>query len=537
MSSRPLRTGHARPAVPRPREKLARFPAVPRGPVGSPAAEARELWLGVHLPLLSLEALLPSFDVASRDTPRAIVEMNGQSQFIVSACEQTMRGGVRTGMSLAAALALVPSLSTLTRDLASEQRLLSLLATRANRFTPRVSLVPPDGLLLEVKGSLHLFGGVAALRQSFDEDCRKSGAAPQLSFAPTPLAAIAAARAGRALEITEPGHLIGQISSLPLLTLRWPQEVLDRLKHIGVYTIGAALRLPRAGFARRFGRAQLAELDRLTGRDADLRRRFSVSEKFQRKHDLLYEIEHHEAILNTLEPVLQELERFLESRQCGITRLVCLLKHRHAPATRCVLRLASPSSNARHLGKLLGERLSRVTLPEPVRSCELRSGSLISRAPEAGSLWRPGEHGGEGAHGTSSELIEHLRARLGHAAVYGLRVLESHRPEFSWSPAEISLPARTKYDETLQDRLPWAPHRRPLWLLPTPEALTERHGLPCRQGPLRVLEGPECVESGWWDHRDVTRDYYVAVDSHGVRLWIFRQRVSPRAWFLHGLFG
>src|SRR2546421_9591079 len=38
------------------------------------------------------------------------------------------------------------------------------LGMRAQRFTPRVSLAPPDGLLLEVQGSLHLFAGVAGVR-------------------------------------------------------------------------------------------------------------------------------------------------------------------------------------------------------------------------------------------------------------------------------------------------------------------------------------------------------------------------------------
>ena len=48
---------------------------------------------------------------------------------------------------------------------------LEALATRAQRFTPRVSLAPPDGLLLEVAGSLHLFAGVAGLRRELVEEC------------------------------------------------------------------------------------------------------------------------------------------------------------------------------------------------------------------------------------------------------------------------------------------------------------------------------------------------------------------------------
>ncbi len=347
------------------------------------------------------------------------------------------RAGVRAGMGMAAALALVPDLETMPRDLVREQQVLERVASRAHRFTPRVSLVPPDGLVLEVKGSLHLFGGAEKLCEALAETCYEIGIKPLVALAPSPLAALAGARAGKPLLVTDPAHLVGQIASLALSTLRWPTEVIDRLKQVGVYTIGQVLRLPRAAFARRFGPMQLAELDRLTGRDTDLRDRFRLNERFRRKHDLLCELEHHEAILNTLTPVLEELGEFLQARQCGITRLACLLKHRHAPTTRCVLKLAAPAANAKHLAKLLGEKLATLELPEPVRSCELRSGDLVSRAPAKESLWQAGEHGG-GVSAAAPELVEHLRARLGHEAVYGLKVIESHCPERAWATAGLS---------------------------------------------------------------------------------------------------
>jgi len=527
---------------------------------------------------------------AGHALPRAIVELQGQTQYVVAPCEHAQRLGVRAGMSMAAALALVPGLQTCAKDEPREQQLLEKLATRAHRFTPRVSLAPPDGLLLEVKGSLHLFGGAAGLCHALEDECRASGVKPVLALAPVPLAALVGARAGRALRITDPAQLIGHIASLSLFTLRWPLEVIGRLQQVGVNTIGEVLRLPRGGFARRFGKAQLAMLDRLTGRDADLQHRFRARERFRRKHELLYELEQHEAILRTLEPLLQELGEFLKSRQCGITRLDCILQHRHAPPTRCVLRLAAPASNARHFTRLFGERLAALSLPEPVRACELRSGALVSRAPTAESLWQPGEHGG-GASAEAPELIEHLRARLGHEAVYGLRMMEAHRPEKAWvatdlrSPevpqrvsaasqpgttprigrgytrrlsaegtggaAKAAHPARAtgKGAHGPQQALnvsgspkqaglpPWPAFRRPVWLLPAPEALIEREGLPRHGGALRLLAGPERVETGWWDGGDVSRDYYVALDVHGVRLWIFRERTPPHRWFLQGVFG
>src|SRR5579864_8407560 len=121
---------------------------------------------------------------------------------------------------------------------------LEQLATRAQRFTPRVSLVPPDGLLLEVKGSLQLFAGVAGLRRELRGECLGFQVQPVLAFAPTPLAALAAARAGRSLAVTDAAQLTGQLAPLPLAVLRWPEETLARLARIGARTIGAVLRLP-----------------------------------------------------------------------------------------------------------------------------------------------------------------------------------------------------------------------------------------------------------------------------------------------------
>jgi protein ImuB len=417
---------------------------------------------------------------------------------------------------------------------------LERLALCAQRFTPRVSLVPPDGLVLEVKGSLHLFNGVEGLSRALASECASLGLKSMVALSPTPLSALVAARVGKPFVVTELTRLVGQLMPLPLAGLRWPQETFERLARMGVRTIGQVLRLPRAGFARRFGTDSLAMLDRLTGRSPDLRERFHARERFRRRRELNYELENQDAILGALAPLLAELGKFLEARQCGVMKLECLLRHRHAEPTSCVLRLAAPVADVRRLTELLGERLSALTLPEPVRSCELRSSSLVSRVFSSNSVWQPGEYGGSGGV-EATELIERLRARFGPEAVYGLQVLPGHRPENAWGVRELSAATQPKrvagQAPHALEVLPWPAFRRPMWLLPVPRLLSERDGLPRRRGPLRLLGEPERIETGWWDGGDIARDYYTATDLHGVRLWIFRERASPHRWFLHGVFG
>jgi protein ImuB len=417
-----------------------------------------------------------------------------------------------------------------------DEEKLAGLAERAQRFTPRVSLAPPDGLLLEVRGSLHLFAGVAGLRAALTHECRHLQVQPVLAFAPTPLAALTAARAQRTLEVLEAAQLIGALAPLPLSALRWPPDTLERLQRMGVRTIGAVLRLPRAGFARRFGAAQLAMLDALTGRTPDVRAAHQARARFRRRRDLDYELQSHALLLAALTPLFTQLGAFLEARQCGVVELECRLTHRQAPVSRCVLRLASPFSDAQRLSELLGGQLHALHLPEPVRACELRAAALVPYAPQSAALWQPGEHGG-GAGRETYGFIERLRTRLGPAAVHGLTLLAGHRPESAWAvtgPPPVAPERRAALE--LAPEFP-APQRRPLWLLTTPRRLRVRDGWPRRRGPLRLVSEPERIETGWWDGGEIARDYYTALDMHGVRLWVFRERAAPHGWFLHGVFG
>ncbi|MBV9344780.1 MAG: DNA polymerase Y family protein [Gammaproteobacteria bacterium] len=436
-----------------------------------------------------------------------------------------------------APLALVPpaGVASAARELWAALQLgagptapLEALAEQALSFTPRVSLEPPDALLLEVQGSLKLFGGVEGLRAALQ---RNFGVAGALALAPTPLAALLLVRGGRHAAVLERARLTGQLASLPLQVLRWPDERLERLKRVGVRTLGALLRLPRGGFAQRFGVAALRELDQVTGRLPTVRHWFQAPLRFRRRRELCCELEDHERLLLALEVPLTELERFLRSRGLGVAQLQCQFLHRQLPPTLCELKLAAPATRAAHLSALLQERLRRVRLPAPVRALELRTSALLRHGPPSASLWQPGEQGGA-AVGQETDLIERLRVRLGEDCIHGLRLHDDHRPERAFARTEP--PSLTRATPTTR---PPPPAARPLWLLPAPQPLALRAGVPQREGPLRLLGTPERIESGWWDGEDVVRDYYTALDVRGARLWVYRERRAPHGWFLQGIFG
>lgn len=423
------------------------------------------------------------------------------------------------------------------------------LARLALGFSPRVSL-ESDAVLLEVRGSFQLFGGPQALCAQLLARCRAADAAPRWALAPTPLAALALARAmtdaeacaGQGVAVLARDRLVGALAPLPLAVLGWSDDTIARLASSGVRTLGAALRLPRAGFARRFGPGTLADLDRLVGLAPEPRRAFVPRERYRVRHEPSFELAAQPAVLREIGPLLDALESFLRARGCGTDLLMLRLAHRERPAqhgaaaippyTPVTLRLAAAEWLAARFAALLAEHLARTVLPAPVVRIELRSGALRAVTAGSAALWRPGEHGG-GLGRESPALIERLRARLGSEAVYGLCLVPRHRPEVAWRVAEPTLPSAASGAAHAPGSAPaeGCGLRRPLWLLREPEPL------PWPYEALQRLEGPERIETGWWDGGDVARDYYIAREPSGAEVWVYRERLPPHGWWLHGVFG
>ena len=353
------------------------------------------------------------------------------------------------------------------------------------------------------------------------------------TLAPTPRASLWLARAGRDVVVIEPAALIGALATLPLGALRWPQESLAALTAMGLGTVGDCLRLPRAGWARRFGAGLLEELDRATGQVPEVRRDYRRAQRFYVRCELLNGISESERLVAALEPLLAALGRFLESRQGGIVSLMLGFRHRATAESILRVGLATPSADARHLMALVRARLERYALPEPIVQIRLRSGPVLPLGFASGSVFHSCRTAPDAADGVP-RLVERLRARFGEDAVFGLCLVPEHRPEAAWRavpPAVIAAGNRGRCAGGGQTIA------RPLWMLAQPAPLGVVDGAPRYRGPLLLEVGPERIETGWWDGRDVTRDYYIARDARGARLWIYRERRPPHGWFWHGIFG
>jgi protein ImuB len=416
---------------------------------------------------------------------------------------------------------------------------LQRLCLHAQAFTSFVSIEPPNALLLEIRGSLKLLGPLEHLHASLDACWRRLALKAQSATAPSTLAALWFARAGepvagRPVIVEDFMTLPGQLAKLPLACTCWDVEHLQTLRSMGVTRVGELLRLPRAGIARRFGTARVQDLEMALGRQSAPRRAFVPRERFREQCDFETEIEHVAYLEKALEPLIARCAQFLRERQAGVQALRLKLRHREGPATRVRLGLASITSERRRLMDVLIQKLERLELSAPVRGMELISASLqpLSASSIDAFAGLAGTRAGRGRDSVP-QLVERLRARLGDEAVYGVRSIPEHRPEAAWRRVHdlrfVSQGSQTASQGTSVHGMP-----RPVWLLDEPALLPQQPVQPLKDGWI-LEQGPERIESGWWDGRGVARDYYVARYAQGARLWVFRERQSKR-WYLHGMF-
>ncbi|MBT9477646.1 DNA polymerase Y family protein, partial [Polaromonas sp.] len=308
------------------------------------------------------------------------------------------------------------------------------LACMALGYTPRVALVD-EAVLMEVSGSLRLFGGLARLAQNMASQAsqffeqNKVLAYMERSQGATSLIALGRLRQCRG----QPEAASKRVADLPMHTLTAARPHLDVLERVGCRSWDDLLRLPRAGVARRFGAPLLQALDRARGHAPDVYEWQVLPESFDETQELDALVTHAPALMAGAQRLLVlPLQAWLLGRQRGLCalKLVWQLDKRRdvAPSGELVIRTAQPAQDLRHLARLMAEQLGQQRLPAPVHSLRLQSletEALTDSAAATGSLLMAARQQG----GSALELVERLSARLGPEQVQTWQARADHRPE------------------------------------------------------------------------------------------------------------
>jgi protein ImuB len=481
-----------------------------------------------------------------------VTERAGGTVRILAADAAARRHGVRPGMGLADARALLPGLAVDEADPEADAALLAALADWADRYTPLVGLDPPDGLMLDVTGCAHLFDGEAALLADALDRLRTQGFAAAGAVADTPGAAHAVARFGGG-GVVPPGGHGERIAPLPLAALRLPEETVAALGRLGLKTVGMLVGEPRAPLAARFGGLLMRRLDQALGREGEAitpRLPAPVLSAERRFADPLSVLDDVEAAVVSL---AGSLAAALERRGEGARMIGLALFRADGHVVRVEVGTARPLREPRRMVHLLGERLATAAGGgldvgygyDMVRlSVPLAAPLDPAQADLSGDVARAAGIDG---------LVDRLGARFGITAVSRLVPRETHVPERT----TVAVPAATVAERALSYAVAprpdeGEPPRFPVRLLEVPEPVETVAGVP--DGPpqrfrwRRVLydvvraEGPERIGAEWWRADGPTRDYFRVEDAEGRRFWLYRdglfgrETTAPR-WYLHGLFG
>ncbi|AOW12538.1 DNA polymerase [Hydrogenophaga crassostreae] len=423
-----------------------------------------------------------------------------------------------------------------------EPATLQAVAIWALQFTPRVALAD-DAVLMEVAGSVRLFGGRRALRDRVWGEGQELGVG-QLAWAPNSLAALALARAGRENGLR---GLDALLDALPMMVLSAVRPHALTLAHIGCRTLGDVRALPRGGIARRFDKTLLHALDQAYGLAPEGHTWVNLPETFEARLELVFRVDDASALLFGARRLLLQMCGWLAARHSGVTAFTLhwshdVMRSREAgEGGQLTVGTAEPMRDVEHLCRLLAEHLAKVELAAPVGDLRLTA-DTVHRLTESSASLLPDNavHQGETLH----LVLERLAARLGPERVLRPVLTEDHRQEWMcrWQAAPLALPKKP---------VPGPELPQPTFVLPLPLRLAMRGNRPIYQGELQLLAGPQRVEGGWWDRvassdsgeqveettRHVARDYWVALSALAGVLWVFQTRLDEApAWYLHGHF-
>jgi protein ImuB len=488
-----------------------------------------------------------------RDTPLAIYGKRGNAELIVAVDAAAERLGLVPDMALAQARAMHPALQAVPEDADADAGLLEDIADWCLRYTPLVAVDAPDGLLLDIGGCTHLYGGEDQLIADLAARLDRAGFAFRIAVAGTIGAAHAAAHKGEPASYPS-GEERALLAPLPLAALRLAHGTVAGLARVGLKRIGDIVDLPRSPLAARFGTDLLRQLDRALGNEHEpLNPRLPVA-PYVAEQRFAEPIAREEDVLGTVERLAARLKFALERRGDGARRIELTLFRTDGELRRIAAGTSRPLRDADDIRALFTERLAALADEfDPGFGFDIARLSVVVAEP------CPPEQVGFGGGEDAAEidrLVDRLSARLGARRVRRLIAQDSHIPEIAGSsvPAQMTS-ADPGWEAFRRFRADVELAPRPLRLLQKPEpieAVAEvPDGPPLRFRWRRALhevvaaEGPERIEGAWWSEQGgPARDYFRVEDRSGLRFWLFRsglyrdlaQGVAAPSWFLHGTY-
>lgn len=450
---------------------------------------------------------------------------------------QLAKEGVSPGMVVADVRAILPSVEVFSADAVAEEKLLTDLAEWCIRYSPIVAADFPDGLILDISGCPHLWGGEISYWRSITDRLRKGGYEVRAAIADTVGTAWAVARYGKTAMIIESGKQAEALSLLPPAALRLDYTTLQRMDKLGFRQVGQFINIPRLNLRRRFGDALLMRLDQALGTLSEPLQPVQPAPVYLERLPCLEPIRTATGIEIAIKRLLEALCERLSQEGKGMRTGILKGFRVDEEIEQVEIGTGRASRNATHLFKLFELKIPEI---EPALGIELFTleATLVEDVTESQEvLWSTTNRD----RTAISELLDNIAGKV------GIQNIRRYLPQEHYWP-ERSIKKINSLDE--QPKTEWrTDYLRPIHLLPRPEPVDVMVVLPdyppmhfrYKGEIIRVAraDGPERIEQEWWLQSGPPRDYYRIEDERGARYWLFRLGLygnEKPQWFLHGYF-
>jgi protein ImuB len=487
---------------------------------------ARRL-LSIWFPRLASDTSLRRRPV---EGPFALTHRSGNTDHLHCLNPAASALGLARGMTLADARAICPNLSTRSADLVREATALASLRRWVGRYGPMVAKEGADGLVADISGVPHLFGGEQALRDDLQAQLERMGLQAVSAIAGTRGAAHALARHGGG--IVPDGRLSEGIGALPVAALRIDHATAESLGRVGLSRIADLVDQPRAPLARRFGPGLVLRLDQALGVQPEPVAADRDPVHFGVRMTLPDPIGKQEDVMAGLARLLDRLCAKLAEHHLGARRLRLELGRVDRSSLHVEIGLARPMRDASRIAALFTKGVDEIDAGFGIEALRLVAPVTEPLAPEQVSAG-PAIQGGDAL----ADLLSSLGNRIGFDRVLRLLPADSLIPERSFRIAPAAYAAA--------EAIPWrSGPARPMTLFP-PEPVAAQGTPPARFRWRRMsfstlrATGPERIAPEWWfddpNWRTGLRDYWRIETCEGPRLWLFHTPQSP-GWYAQGEF-
>ncbi|MFK7864627.1 MAG: DNA polymerase Y family protein [Pseudohongiellaceae bacterium] len=479
---------------------------------------------------LSLKAIMPELTPTTGDAPQQ--ESVEKTASIGGVGYQTLKRP-----SLWYAL-YFPQLHRL--DDQQQKEALTHLAGIAESISSTVSF-HELALVCEIRSSLSYFGGINPLHEKLKKPIEKAlsaqGHNPHFFYAasPTVSGSLLLARSGQNTLVYQQDNLRSALGKLPIDVLKLSEEQNRRLHNMGIRHLKDIWRLPIDGIRKRFGSEFINLLNKALGKAAEPTQNYLPPPTFSSSYDLPYELENLDRLLPVVDEIIAQLCDFLTRRDLATGHLLFSLNHEKQSPTIVEISLRKASRSSTHFLMLIETYFHNLVIPAPVISVKLDVNQFDAFTSQTEALKLDGSLNSSACENSLNQFMEQLKARLGDDYLKSISCVAEHRPEYA--SASLGFNKRQETNSHSRFRTQEVARRpRPLWLLDPPKELVEKNGFLYHRKAITILSGPERIETAWWAGPDVRRDYYVAQEASGSRLWIYRERSGERRWLLHGYF-